>query len=283
MTMAQEAYQKRLERHLAEYKKHRLGVRANGEFIHNGVAREYGHILPPEIKWLNIPEPFRREVYEYLRVNSHIRPHKYFHHLNSSQAFALALFYPYLTRAPGVLAKAVGVAAPADWTFEAVPDASEGTNVDVWLTARGVETFCEVKLSEREFGAAKSDAKHREKLATIYAPVLRGQVDDRLLEEPAFFKHHQILRNLWLAARRKHENDQVVFLMPRANAGLTAQLDTVLRQVGKPLRVRVRIVYVEALLERLAAERSARGLGWYAQLLREKYVPAWAPSPGPSA
>jgi len=271
--MTRETYQKRLERHLAEYKKHRLGVAAKGEFTYKGVAREYGHILPRELKLLNVPEPFRREIGAYLASHKDIKPHKYFHHLNSSQAFSFALFYPYLTRAPDALAKALGVSGIEESGFEQVPVPKEGTNVDVWWTLGGAETYCEVKLSEREFGPAQADARHREKLKLTYGPVLRGQIDDRLLEEPVFFKHYQILRNLWLAARKGREKDQVLFLMPEANDGLTEQLDSVLEQIGKPLRARVRLVYVEPLLERLAAQKGPDSLGWYARILQEKYVP----------
>lgn len=35
--MARDDYQKRPERHLAEYKEQRLGVREKGTFVHRGV------------------------------------------------------------------------------------------------------------------------------------------------------------------------------------------------------------------------------------------------------
>jgi hypothetical protein len=274
--VTRETYQKRLERHLAEYKRHRLGVSQKGQFTYKGVAREYGHILPRELKWLNVPEPFRREIVDYVARHGSIQPHKYFHHLNSSQALAFALLYPYVTNAPRVLARGLGMkkVVAVDPMFELVPDSEEGTNVDVSWTCASSHVYCEVKLSEREFGAAKADARHRQKLSTIYEPVLRDQIEDALLEEAAFFKHYQILRNLWLVARRGHERDQVVFLMPQANTVLTEQLSTVLSQVGRPLRARVQVVYLESLLARLAQEKAADGLAWYARMLQEKYVPS---------
>ena len=269
--MAKDSYQKRLERHLVEYKQRRLGVRENGEFVHNGQTYSKAHILPRELQWLNIPEPFRREVREYV-TEHRIKLHKYFHHLNSSQALALALFGPYVMRAPAVLARALGTSEIVSPEFERIPDRDEGTNVDVSWSSRAVEVFCEVKLSEREFGPAGADERHKHKLATRYGPVLRDQVDAGLLEEPAFFKNYQILRNLWLAGRAGHERDRVIFLMPKANAGLSDQLGSVLEQVGRPLRGRVSVVYVESLLEQLAAETKADRLGWYARMLQEKYV-----------
>ena len=68
-----------------------------------------------------------------------------------------------------------------EWDLERVPDAAEGTNVDVWWRSADRETYCEVKLSEREFGPATNDARHQRKLEEIYGPVLHGQVNDELL------------------------------------------------------------------------------------------------------
>ena len=247
-------------------------MREKGTFVHRGVERQYRHILPASLKWLNIPEPFRKEVQEYLAGHRHIKPHKYFHHLNSSQAFALALFVPYLTQAPEALMGALRFPPPREWDLERVPDESEGTNVDVWWQSAGAETYCEVKLSEREFGPATDDARHRRKLEAIYGPVLRKQVDDALLEPKAFFANYQILRNLWLAARPGHERDRVVFLLPEANVRLAAQLEAALGQVRRPLRSRASVVHVEPLLERLRKDATS-GLAWYAWWLQQKYVP----------
>ena len=61
------SYQETLNRHLENYKASRLGVDQPGTFRHKGVHIEYGHILPVELKWLNIPlEPFRAEIRAYL-------------------------------------------------------------------------------------------------------------------------------------------------------------------------------------------------------------------------
>jgi hypothetical protein len=271
--MTEKTYQKKLEKHLTDYKVHRLGIEEEGTFVFQGTSRKYGHILPKPLAWLNIPEPFRREVREYVATRPAITTHKFFHHLNSSQAFAFALFHPYLNQAPRVLARALGVSDIADWDFERVPEPEEGTNVDVWWTTKSdAATYCEVKLSEREFGAASTDERHLRKLERTYAPILRGVVDDALLAPKAFFANYQILRNLWLAARGGHSKDTVLFLIPAANVRATQHLNDVLAQTRDSLRVRVRLVHVEALLDTLAAERSTDGMGWYAQLLREKYV-----------
>ena len=270
--MGKDSYQKRVVRHLGEYKEQRLGVREKGTFTHRGTEREYRHILPRALRWLNIPEPFRMEVRQHIEASDHIKLHKNFDHLNSSQAFALALFVPYLLRAPDVMGKALGVHGFEQWDFEVVPNEDEGTNVDVWWSTRGQETYCEVKLSESEFGGATADKRHLDKLAHIYAPSLRGKVADELLEPKTFFANYQILRNVWLAARPGHEKDRVLFLFPEGNVAVGAQLNAALELVGPSVRPRVSVIHVESLLERLAAVRSVDGLGWYAEMLVEKYV-----------
>lgn len=271
--MATETYQKRLQRHLAEYRVNRLGVEATGTYTHNKVTRSYGHILPAELRWLNIPEPFRLEIRAYVAANPRIKLHDGFHHLNSSQAFTFALFYPYLTQARGTLANALGVSSITEWKFEMIPDDGEKTNVDIlWESSENITTFCEVKLSEAAFGPADDDARHKRKLKEIYAPVLGQHIDESLLEPKRFFKNYQVLRNLWLAARKGHERDQVMFLMPKANTGPVEQLNKVLQKVREPLRSRVTVVHVESLLQELAADRTPGGLGWYAAILAEKYL-----------
>ena len=78
-----------------------------------------------------------------------------------------------------------------EWHFEYVPDPEEGTNVDVaWQNSDGIWAFCEVKLSEGEFGSAKPDQRHENKFREIYSPRLHGLVDGRLLE---FCANYQIM------------------------------------------------------------------------------------------
>ncbi len=160
-------FTKELQKHLTAYKSSRLGVREAGIFLHKGKEVRHGHILPKDLKWLNILEPFRSEIREYLNARREIRLHKYFHHLNSSQAFALNLFFPFFEGgASSALLRALGTnGSVSNWLFELVPDAEEGTNVDIsWKDTNGSWTYCEVKLSEQEFGKAKGEERHYSKL-----------------------------------------------------------------------------------------------------------------------
>src|SRR5438046_14767 len=76
--------------HLAAYKRDTLAVRENGAFF----GREYPHILPPIQQRLNILPRYRDHFYA--SPHSKIKFHQFFHHLNSSQALCINLFYPLI-------------------------------------------------------------------------------------------------------------------------------------------------------------------------------------------
>src|SRR5436309_1087661 len=91
-----------------------------------GVASPVGAGL----QWLNILEPFRAEVMQYQTSNA-LRLHPYFHHLNSSQAFAFNLFIPLFQHAPEKLAKVLSTPAVTSLQLEQCADPDERTQIDV--------------------------------------------------------------------------------------------------------------------------------------------------------
>ena len=268
-------YQERLKAHLAEYKRGHLGIEADGIWARNG--RQYPHILPSEIYEKNILDPIRSELLAFLGRHPEIKRHTDFHHLNSSQAFAFNLFFPYAEEGEPsghTMTDAFGLPDRlAHVEFEVIVDEKERTNVDALLISQtGVRTFCEVKLSESEFGSAKADARHRKKLENIYAPHLQDIVEPSLLEEANFFRDYQILRNLWLL--HSDATTRLAFLLPAANETLVAQLERVLAGVTSAYRARVHVVLAEQLLRRLQGVADvAPALQRHAQAMEEKYVP----------
>lgn len=265
-------FAQRLNAQLASYKSKWLGELKPGKFVYRGEEREYEHILPREQKWLNLLQPFRHDIQQYLEDRPSIKLHRYFHHLNSSQAFALNLFLPYFEKggAPQLLAAMGSTGKFLSWEPECIVDAAEGTNVDVAWLSGGVRTFCEVKLSEQEFGTAKNDEAHRDKLQRIYKPILAGACKPELLEPENFFRNYQLFRNVWLIAREP--GSQLVFFAPRANTKLWRQLTAFLDLLAGTLATRVRAVAVEDAINMLAVSAQLPGLYGYAELLREKYV-----------
>src|SRR5438094_9661392 len=102
-------YQATLQEHLARYAKRRLGIFEQGTYR----GRPYSHVLPSGLRFLNLLESIRAELQDYLRAHPSITPHPDFHHLNSSQAFAFNLFYPFFA-AGGDQARALSAALGVD-------------------------------------------------------------------------------------------------------------------------------------------------------------------------
>lgn len=207
-----------------------------------------------------------------------IRLHRDFHHLNSSQALAFNLFFPYFSAggaAADPLARSMGVPAPTDqWYFEHVPEPAEGTNVDVaWRSAGGAWSFCEVKLSEGDFGAAKPDTRHQKKLESVYRKRLIHLVQPELLEPDAFCRNYQLLRNIsFLESARVSD---VVFLVPAANEALPASFRRVEKLLNPAVRKRVHLAFLENVLRSLRAHsKLPPHLRLFAASLSEKYVPS---------
>jgi hypothetical protein len=151
-----------------------------------------------------------------------------------------------------------------------VPD--EETNIDVlWATTDGVRTFCEVKLSEADFGKALDDERHRSKLADIYGKILSGHLEASRLERPASFDAYQFNRNVWHMVRT--DRSRLIFLLPRANAGLWSLLQWLLSGVAPGTRERISVVAIEDVIANLAADdQCPERLRGYPRKLKQKYL-----------
>jgi len=271
------SYQDDLIAHLVSYKRTQLGDPPAGTFRHRGKDLAYEHILPKRSSQLNFLAESRDEIVTFLRAHPQVKLHRYFHHLNSSQAFALNLFVPFFEggrKASSSLLAALGQKGDLlRWEPEAIPDLLEETNLDaVWETNDGVKTFCEVKLSERDFGKARHDDRHLAKLREIYLPRLAPDLSPELQTTAGFFGSYQILRNVWHMVGTP--KGRLIFLIPRRNARLWPLLETVRAGVAQKVRSRIHCVAIEDVLDSLAENTASptrfRGL---ARQLREKYVP----------
>ena len=83
--------------HLSEYRRTSLGVSEWG--TPNGKSKQYAHILPEQLCFLNILEGFRAEFIDWLS-GAEQSLDQGFHHLNSSQAACFNLFWPLMYVAP---------------------------------------------------------------------------------------------------------------------------------------------------------------------------------------
>lgn len=266
------SYQDDLKKHLGEYKKSALGISEPGIFRYSGRDLRQDHILPLASASRNL----LGEASDFFVVYPNIKRHQYFHHLNSSQAFAFNLFFPYFSGTPesaSALLRALGCGGVfARWEPEEVPDPEEGSNIDVcWWTTDGAKTFCEVKLSETEFGKAVDDDRHRAKLADIYSQKLDSHLELGGLDRAAFFDAYQFNRNVW---HMVHEDrSRLIFLLPRANAVLWERIHQLLQGVVPQTRKRISAVAIESVIARLCAdEQCSKEMRDYANKLKQKYV-----------
>ena len=244
-------YKTTLLAHLATYKRQSLGVHDDGVWSRNN--RPYPHILPSEKADLNLVSGVRA-IWAANPKTTRVKRHRDFHHLNSSQAFAINLFFPLLhdRDVHALLLRTLGIAAGAveDWNFEVIIDRVELTNFDVVLQLEGQRrVFIEVKLTESEFGSVSDSDTQRRRREAIYLPRLAAKVTASALEVPGFFKMYQLLRNASYAAA---DRDQVMFIMPRQNRAVASAAERFTSEVvSEDYRPMIRTVFAEDLVASL--------------------------------
>src|SRR4051794_28947503 len=158
-------YQTRAKKYLAAYKRHHLGVMEDGIWSKNG--SHYPHLLPRALGRLNILETYRDEFFDWFD-SVHIKLHRDFHHLTSSQALCFNLIFPFTasSESQGTLCRLLGFpeAGFSKWGFEHVENEREGTNFDFWaVLTNDQRLFFELKFTEAGFGSCANDEHHRHK------------------------------------------------------------------------------------------------------------------------
>ncbi|GIZ51102.1 PGN_0703 family putative restriction endonuclease [Noviherbaspirillum aridicola] len=255
-TSGTRTYGERLNAHLQRYKEEVLGLTESGYWSHQGRQVAHPHILPPARGHLNLLPAYRSEWVAYSRAATPaITHHKYFHHLNSSQAMCFNLFFPFCAdegRHMPRLLTALGLpGGTVRATFEKVFDKAESTNFDFFLEYEdGRKVFFELKLSESGFGTASPrqwEEKYRRKLESFYRVPLSRLVDAQWLEPGRFMRHYQILRNVSYLA--SHAGSTLFFVFPRANDCLARDAAAIRKIAAGSLGHRVRILHLEDLVQ----------------------------------
>ncbi len=127
-------------------------------------------------------------------------------------------------------------------------------------------------MSERDFGKARFDTRHLDKLRDIYLPRLAQYLSPELHDASALFESYQVLRNIWHMVGA--HDGRLVFLIPRGNGRLQPMLQTVMARVSEKIRDRIRVVAIEDVLDRLGSDTTnPPRFRAYARELRAKYVP----------
>lgn len=215
-------FQTRVKNHLGTYKCNVMGVAEAGIFNYQGKEYYLDYILPLDNKELNIMEKYRQDFFDSKYKN--IKFHRYFHHLNSSQAMCINFFYPLIKEKKlEDIIRLIGLNGEVDYenvAFEKESTIEKGnerkTNFDFYIPLKsGKQVFFEIKYTEREFGKALKDNDHSKKYHNTYEPILdkNQAIKEKAKNEEFFLDNYQIMRNLLHI-----DNDSyVVFVYPEGN------------------------------------------------------------------
>lgn len=267
-------YSSRLREQLAAYK--RLKLVGIGNRVASGEPAAYPHVLDRDSYRGNILPFIRERFWSWFDAQGEVTAlHASFHHLDSIQAMAFNLFFPFVSegKVDRRLLKVLGL-AEGDYRghFGKVLDTTEETTFDFYMeAASGEKIFFDAYLAEDAFGSCADDEPHREKLERHYLPHLQGHVDQKWLAPTTFFGHYQVMRKLSYLGR--HPDSGIVFILPKANERLKDAEENLKHIVSKTLAPRVAILYLEYLVERiLAATADDASLTAHFLELRDRYV-----------
>ncbi|MCK5762671.1 MAG: leucine-rich repeat domain-containing protein, partial [Clostridiales bacterium] len=280
---------------MAEYKKKRLQICEDGVFKQN--KKPYNHILPENLKELNIIEIFRKEFWNYLFMNEDIKLHTGFHHLNSSQGMCFNLFYPlineyifsyqyrnydYIKCLLDFVLKDfyhnfkglsdIDFLKPTQLNFEKVLDKKEQTNFDFCLELKNnVKILFEIKFTEEHYGTAKNSKSHEDKFHKIYKPKLINKIQPEYCSfNENFRNNYQIIRNLSYIDDKTY----VVFLYPNKNENIKNKNKTIIEGIILPkYQNHIKILYLGDLVEHLLnGKYSSAKIHTHYQMFKEKYL-----------
>jgi hypothetical protein len=273
-------------KHLAHYKVNVLGVEENGTFPYRGRDIPKLHILPVKKEGdseLNILERYRASFFA-SNYYSEKKRHRFFHHLNSSQALCINLFYPLIAEDQcEIFLQYLDIPSGTnlDFGFEKESDIEKAvdgksvrrTSFDFYIRHSEVhDVFVEVKYTEDGFARAKCDDDHVGKFRGTYLRLVEKSpfLVPECKKETIFLDHYQILRNLVHISEKSH----AVFLFPSANTVVSKQAreakEQFLNDAGK---ARFKIVYLDEFVSFLEARYNTGPLNGYYGEFRAKYLP----------
>ncbi len=262
---------------LCEYRSEKLNIKELGVFKYREQELLKEHILPVKFRTYNILENYRESFFS--SPNSKIDFHKYFHHLNSSQALCINLFFPLiLDEKLYLILDLLGIPGQSitEVAFEKESELESGagrkTNFDFYiLLADDTKVYFEIKYTESEFGKAKDDDEHRAKYEKTYLPLLRNNdyIKREFSDVDEFLKSYQIMRNLC----HINENSFVVFVYPEANKKIHIQAQTakesILTNKGNK---KFRILTLESTIEQIIDMVDETRLKTHYQEFKLKYL-----------
>lgn len=224
-------FQTRVTEHLGKYKQKTLKISEEGIFHYRGKDIPYEHILPKEKEQFNILERYRADFFDSDYCKG-IKLHRYFHHLNSSQAMCINFFYPLIKEKSMESILDILEIREDDSNhvkevcFEKTShlDKYKGsaTNFDFYIKLdSGTNLYFEIKYCENDFGIpdlTKDPEKYKNKYEHLYRSLLQSNpaLKEDYKPEEVFFNHYQVMRNLL----HINEDSYVIFIYPSKNKGI---------------------------------------------------------------
>ena len=264
--------------HLGKYKTDVLKIDEDGVFQLRDRDIPKSHILPIRYREKNVLSMYRERFFasEY----SNIDFHQFFHHLNSSQALCINLFYPLIAELRhDVFLSYLNLERQDEFHSQFEKDSElenseRRTSFDYYLVASEKRRlFVEVKYTENGFASAKPDKYHRDKFLKTYLPLVTANsryLTPQCQQESVFLRHYQLLRNLIHIS----ETDIVVLLFPFANSEVLRQSRYAQENLLTPLgRDKLKVVYLEEIIAYFESEFTGSELGNYYRDFRLKYLP----------
>ena len=255
--------QDKILNHLSQYKKNVLKIKKNGIYSKN--LKEYTHILPKDKEIHNlIVSDYFMDLWNIIKVYK-INLHKYFHHLNSSQAMCFNLFYPIIKEN---LLEIIMKNTNDDiigWKFEYEPDKIERTNFDVFIQTQKLGYYFELKFTEQNFGSKIMNERSIQRYNEVYKEKM--QIFKKVTPE-IFYKNYQIFRNLSYI-----DKGIINFVFPKTRIDLDMEINTILeKHCDKKYLEKINIVYIEDILERALLINKFKE---HYKIFSEKYI-EWA-------
>jgi hypothetical protein len=251
-----------IKSHLAEYKNKVLNVSANGTWKKNN--KQYAHILPEILQEKNIlNSDYHKMIIDEI-VNTNVKLHSDFHHLNSSQALCFNLFYPlFLENLFFVLFNNQNEIVE-NYEFEHIEDKHEKTNFDLFVKTNRLRYYFEIKYTENEFGKAKSNVGHILKYNEVYKDKIKIFKD---VSMEMFFSHYQIFRNLI------YNNGRNIFVFPSNRCDLkNAIVEVIKNHCTEEQRKHIVILSIEEIIKIILDKESGnRKIVNHYKLFEEKY------------
>lgn len=268
-----------IKNHLSNYKEKYFPTLENGIWKNN--KKSYSHILPESNQFDNLLNPYKEEFQNYM-LDSKIKLHTDFHHLNSSQAMCFNFFFPlYKEHKLELIMEFLGfkdelvnygsVCFEKDG-LEIKFGSRQPTKFDFFFeTVSNKKIYFEIKYTEGEFGREKLDLNKFEK----YYSKFISTINTKFQKAESFFNNYQILRNII----HIDENSFVVFVYPKDNNNIRKSAEKVTTEFLIPkFHNHFFNVHWNDLFNRISQQNNNEKLTIQFNEFKEKYLPEIKPS-----